>query len=128
MFESHYLPGYPSAGLGVGEGVVVVLEVEAAGGGDGVELVVPEVGELASRGTQGVEEDVARVVHLVGSEDGAQASLVEGAVVSHQWQPFNHWLNQRPHIGEDGCVVGIVAAQSVYPAAPVVVIVRLGLY
>lgn len=43
-----YFPRYPGAGLGVGEGVVVVLEVEATGGGDGVELVVPEVGELAS--------------------------------------------------------------------------------
>ena len=68
---SHYLPCYPGAGLGIGKGMVVILEVITQGGSHGVELMVGQVAELVARGAQGVEEDVVRVVHLVGAKSGA---------------------------------------------------------
>ena len=38
----HYLHRDPGAGFGVGEGVVVTGEVEAAGGGYGMQLMIRE--------------------------------------------------------------------------------------
>ena len=40
-----YLPRYPGAGLGIGEGMVVMSKVIAAELGDGVELMVLCIGE-----------------------------------------------------------------------------------
>ena len=83
-----YFPCYPGAGFGIGEGVVVVLHAEAAGGGDGLELVVGQTGELAAGDTKGVEELIVGIVHPIDAEDGLEAALVEGSVVGHKGQTF----------------------------------------
>lgn len=41
--SSEELQGYHCAGFGVGQGVVMVLQVVAAAGGDSMELVVGEL-------------------------------------------------------------------------------------
>jgi len=67
--SSHYLPCYPGAGFGVGEGVVVVFEVVAAGRRHGVELVVGQtLAEMPPRGPAGATEGVVGIVHLVHTE------------------------------------------------------------
>ena len=45
-----YFSCYPGAGLCVGAGVVVTLQVVAAGSSDGVELVVEQMGKAIAGG------------------------------------------------------------------------------
>ena len=51
MWHLQNLSCYPGASFGVGESVMMVLHTEAAGLGDGLELVVRQTGELAARDT-----------------------------------------------------------------------------
>ena len=82
------------AGFGVGEGVVMVLKIEAAGGGDSLKLVVGEsAAEVAPRGGKSIEELVVRVIHLVDPEDGLEATFVEAAVVCDQWEALHKRFN-----------------------------------
>ena len=118
----------PRARLRVGEGVVVVGHRTAAGGGDGVQLVVGQtVAEVAAGGPAGAEELIIRVVHLIDLEHGLETALVEGAVVSHQRQSFNQRLDLPPHGGEHGCVVGVFVREAVHFLAEPGVVVGLGL-
>ena len=77
------------AGFGVGQGVMVVAQVEAAVGGDGVQLVVGQMGQEPAGSLQGVEKHVVGVGHLIGAEHCLEARLVEAAVVRHQRQPLD---------------------------------------
>ena len=118
---------YPGASLCVGEGVVVMLQVVAAGGGNGVELVVGQMGEAATGGDASAVELVVGVVHLVATEDGFQATLVEGFVVGHEGQTLDERFYLRPYFGEDGSLLGVLAGETVHLTAPVVIVVRFGL-
>lgn len=63
---------------------MVVEEVVAAGGGDGLELVVGEgAAEVAAGGCEGVVEGVIGVVHLVAAEGCSEAGAVETGVVGY---------------------------------------------
>jgi len=101
------MDGYPGAGFGIGEGMMVILHLEAAGGSYGLELMVFQVGLRAAGCGKRVEELVLGVIHLIGAEDGAKAAFVKGAVVGYQRQAFNKGLNLRPHIGEHWGIVGV---------------------
>ena len=124
--SSKQLESYGCAGFGIGECVVVVGEVETAGRGYGVELVVLEMFHFASSGAESVEELVVGVVHAVDLEYRFQASFVEAGVVGHEGQALNERLYLTPHGGENGCAVGVVGPQAVHATAPVDVVVRLG--
>ena len=72
------------AGLGIGESVVMVFEVIAAGGRHGMQLVVGQLfPEVPACGTAGAAKPVAGVLHLVGLEHGFEATLVERTIVGH---------------------------------------------
>lgn len=115
------------AGFCVGEGVVVVFEDVAAGGGDGVELVVGEAAaEVASGGGEGVVELVVGVVHLVDSEDGFEAAFVETAVVGDEREAFDLVLNLLPDYGEDRGVFGVFFGEAVDLLAEPLVVFGLG--
>ena len=76
--------GNSRAGLGVGEGVVMVLEGIAAGGRHGMQLVIRQLlSEMAARGPAGAKELVIRIIHLIGLEHGLEATLIEGTIVGH---------------------------------------------
>ena len=76
--------GNPRAGLGIGEGVVMVFEGVAAGGRHGMQLVVRQLlSEMPPRGATGAKELVIRIIHLIGLKHGPEAALIEGTVVSH---------------------------------------------
>lgn len=61
------------------------LEVIAAGGCYGVQLVVGEgMAELSARRGKRVIESVAGIVHLIYSEDRFQATLVETGIVGDE--------------------------------------------
>ena len=103
----------PGAGFGVGEGVVVPGEIVAAGGGDGLELVVGQAHpEVAAGSRQRVEERIFRIIHAIGPEHGAQASFVEAAVVRDERKPFDEGRDLLPHLREHRCVFGVFRADS----------------
>ena len=99
------------AGFGVGEGVVMILQVEAAGSGDRLKLVVGEsAAEVAPGGSQRVEELVVRVIHLVDPEDGLEATFVEAAVVCDQWEALNQRGDLFPDMGKYRSIPGVFFA------------------
>ena len=80
--QNHH--GDPRAGLGIGEGVVMVLEGVTTGGRHGMQLVVGQLlSEMAARGPAGAKELVIRIIHLIGLEHGLEATLIEGTIVGH---------------------------------------------
>jgi len=107
--------------------VVVVLHAEAAGLGDGLQLVVRQGRELATGDTKCVEELIVGIVHPIDAEDGFEATLVEGPVVGHKGQTLYQRLYLCPYFREDGGVFCVFPAKAMNLRTPVVVVVRLGL-
>ena len=69
----------------VGQGVVMALEIIAAGCGDGLELMVGQMlAEMPARCGAGIVERVIRIVHLIDLMDGLEAAFVERTVVRHE--------------------------------------------
>ena len=111
--QNHH--GNPCAGLGIGEGVVMVLEGVTTGGRHGMQLVVgEEATEMAARGPAGAKELVIRIIHLIGLEHGLEAALVERTVVGHQGQSGDAGRNLSPHLWEERSGVGVFMTQAVY--------------
>lgn len=103
------------AGFGVGQGVVVQIEVEAAVGCDGGQPVVGEqAAQLAVRGLQGAVERVIGVIQVVGTVGGDEAAAIEWGVVCHEWKVAHQWLELLPHFVECGSVLRVFARQPVY--------------
>ena len=61
---------------------MVVHEVIAAGGSDGLELMVRKTAaEVASGSREGVVELIVGIVHLIDTEHGLEAPFVETGIV-----------------------------------------------
>ena len=116
-------------GLGIGQGVMMVRQVEAACRCNRLQLMIWEaVAETAPRGGEGVVEAIVRIIHLIHLERGFQATFVETAVVCHKRQPLDKGGYLLPNIGEYRCSVGILGPQSVHPLAEPLVIFGLRMY
>lgn len=114
-------------GLSIGQGVMMVLEPVAAALGydvEGVGTTRPHSARLL----QGAEKWIFGIVHLIATEHRAQATLVEGLVVSHERQSRNLRFNQFPDLGKDGGCGRVFHGEAVNAAAPVGVIFGFGLY
>ena len=117
--------GDGGAGFGVGQSVVMVLEVVTATLGDEVEIVVarrPNATGLLQR----TIELVVGVCHPVAAEDGFEAVLVEGFVVGNEWETYETRGNACPDPREDVGITGVVFRQTMYLRTPEIVILRLG--
>ena len=112
------------AGLGIGQGVMVALQVIAAGGRDGLELVVGQrVTEVAPGDSKRIEEPVVGIIHLIDAKRSPEAAFVEAGVVRHQRQALDYRINFLPHIRKNRGVVGVPGAEAMYtPAEPAVVL------
>lgn len=109
------MEGDVGAGFGVGQGVVVQIEVEAAVGCDGGQPVVGEqAAQFALRGPHGAVERVVGVIQVVGPVGGDEAAAIEWGVVCHEWQVAHQWLELLPHFVECGRVLRVLARQPVY--------------
>ena len=65
--------------------MVMVLEVVAAGSGNGLQLVIGQrLPELSTRCCQGIVETVVRVVHLIHLEYGLQTAFIETGIMSYK--------------------------------------------
>ena len=122
------LPRNPSASLGIGQGMVVVDQIEATGRRNGVKLVVgQQFPEMLTRGATGAIKLIVRVIHLVAAHHGLQATFVEGAVMRHERQAFNQWFNLPPNVWKHRRIFGVLLRDAVNHRVPIQVIVRLGL-
>ena len=64
---------------------MVVEEGVAAGGGDGVELMIGKAAaEVAAGGSEGVKELVSGIMETVGIEYGFEAAFVEAGIVGYE--------------------------------------------
>ena len=117
--------GYPGASLGIGEGVVVILHIETACGGNGLELMVFQVGLQAAGCCKGVEELILGIIHLIGAEDCTKATLIKWSVMGNQGQSLNQGFYPCPHVWENGSLLGILTAKAVNLGTPIVIVVRL---
>lgn len=95
--------------------------------GYGVELMITQIREYSPRDTKGIIELIVRIIHLIYTKDGFQATLIKGPVVSDQRQPLYQRLYLCPNLWEHGCIVRVFMAESVHLTAPIIIIVRLGL-
>ena len=109
--------------LSIGQGVVMVQEVKATGGGDSLELVVgQETAEIVPGSPQRIVENIVRVIHPVDPEDGLQAAFVEGRIVRHEGESFDEGFDLLPDIGEYRCILRIFRPESMDPPAEPLVI------
>ena len=127
--------------------MVVSLEVIAAGGCYGVQLVVGEgMAELSARRGKRVIESVAGIVHLIYPEGCFQASFVETGIVGYEGNGGylvadvicslhireeyinNPFLQLLPNLREHGGIVRIALCDAMHTLTEVAVVVWLRLY
>ena len=109
-----YFPCNAGTGFGIGEGVMMVLQLIATGGSNGVELMIRQMGKLASGRAQGVEKLIFGIVHLIDTEGCTETSFVEGLVVGNKGKPLDEWFYLCPYFGEGGCVAGVLTAKAMH--------------
>ena len=80
-----------------------------------------------ARGDAGAVEVVVGIVHLIDTEDGFQAALVERLVMRHKRKPRYLRLYLLPHFGEDRRIVCVCSAKAMHLTTPVIVILWLWL-
>ena len=117
---------------------MVVQEGVAAGGGDGVELMVGKAAaEVAAGGGQGVQEVVAGIVQTVGSENGFEASFVEAGIVGYEGDVGGETVGLKggqdavfhlvPNVREKRSIFGVIGAQAMDLLAKPGIVVRIGM-
>ena len=106
---------------------MVVHEVISAGCRDGLELMVGEpASEMLPGSRQGVVELVVGIIHLIDTEHGLEAALVETGVVRNQRESLDERPYLLPDIWEYRCIFSILRPKAVYPPAEPLVVVGLG--
>ncbi len=110
----------------VGQCMMMMLKIIAAGCSDGLELMIGQIlAEMLARGGAGVVERIVRIVHLVDLMDGLEASLVERTIMRHEWQAFDHWDNFVPDIRKHRRFICVFRGKAVYLLAKPLMIIRL---
>ena len=116
--------------------MVVVEEGIAAGGSDGVELMVGKAAsEVAAGGGQGVQVVVAGITESVGIEYGFETAFVEAGIVGHEGDIGGETVRFKgcqdvvfhliPNVREKRSIFGIIGAQAVNLLAKPGVVVRI---
>ena len=114
-------------GLRVGQGVVVIDEVIAAGRSYGMQLVVGQaVTEMTAGCCQRIEKHIIRVVHLIHPEHLFQAAFIETAVMRHERKPFNHRGDLLPHKWEYRGAFRILLGEAMDLLTEPLIVLRLG--
>ena len=114
----------------------MIQEGVAAGGGDGVELMVGKAAaEVAAGSSQGVKELIARIMETIGAEDGFEAAFVKAGVVGHEGHIGRETVgiegghdavfNLVPDIREERGIFGVIRSQAMDLLAEPGVVVRV---
>ena len=83
--SSYNIQGYRGARLGIGQGVVMVMEVITTGGGNCVKLVIGQrMAELSAGCSKCIVKAVIWIVHLIDLEHSFQTSFIEAGIVGNE--------------------------------------------
>ena len=96
-----------SASLCVCKGVMMICQVEAAMGSDGMQLMILQIREHLKRCFISTMKLIAWIFHLIMSETCFQATLIECFVVSYQRQVSHKFRSLTPNDRKNRCVVGV---------------------
>ena len=107
--------------------VVVVMELVATEGSDGVEAMVRSIREGTSRSNERASEVVVGIVHTVAAHDGTEAAPVKSLVVRHERESRNERFYLVPDSRKHGRFLRVGTCEAVHPGVPVEVVVGLGL-
>ena len=82
---SEEIQGYCGTGFGIGQGVMMVLEIVTTGGSNRVKLVIGQrMAELSAGGCKGIVKTVVWIIHLIDLEHCFQTSFIEMGIVGHE--------------------------------------------
>ena len=121
------LSRYPRTSFGISQRMMVLFQMEATLGGNGLKLMVGQIAERPTRRPKGAKELVVGIIHLITTEDGFQTALVERLVVGNERQSFYQRLYLSPHLGKDGSLLSIVSRKTMHPTTSIIIIVGFGL-
>lgn len=127
--RSQNFEGYCGAGLRIGEGVVVILQIETALRRYGMQSVVGErLAEGTPRGAACTQKFVSGIRHGVYFECRPQTSFVERAVVGYESETVYSGRHSLPYFRKQRSVYGIVISQSVNACSECRIVVGTGAY
>lgn len=117
---------------------MVVEEGVAAGGSDGVELMVGKAAaEVTARSGQSVKELIARIIETVGSENGFEAAFIEAGIVGYEGDIGGETVGFKggqdavfylvPNVREKRSIFGVIGAQAMDLLAKPGIVVRIGM-
>ena len=70
--------------FGIGEGVVVMLQIEPTGMGHRVQLVVGQTfSKMSARSDAGAMKLIIGIIHLIQPKNGFQAAFIKHAVMGY---------------------------------------------
>lgn len=90
---------------------------------NGMQLVVWKIRECTTRGSECVIKHIVRIIHLIDTEYGFQTAFVKSFIMGNEWQAFNQWYDLCPYFGKDRSIVGILLAQAMNLATPIIIVV-----
>lgn len=117
------LQSYRRAGLGIGKGVMVVCKVKSACGSNRLELMIGKA-QPAAGSSQGVVENVIRIIHPIDSMNRLEAALVKASIVCNQRKTFNLRDYASPYLRKYRRILSVLRSQPVNPPAEPLVILR----
>ena len=115
--------------LGIGEGMVVIGQVIAAGSCDRLQLVIRQTAAVMLAGCgQGIIELIVRVIHLIYSENFFQASFIELAIMGNEGKALNHRGDSLPDIWKHRSVISILLRKTMDLLAKPLIVLRFRMY
>ena len=118
-----------SAGLGIGQGMMVIGQVITAGCGNCLQLMVRQTAsEMVTGGRKCIIELILGIIHLIHPENLFQTSFIEPAVVSHKRKSFNLRGYLFPDTRKNRSIFSIFFRQPVDLLAEPLIVFRLRMY
>lgn len=112
------------AGFSIGEGVMMICQVEAAMCSDGMKLMVFQIREYLYGSSVGTIKLIVRISHPIMSKTSFQTTLVERLVVSYERQVFYISGSLMPDLRKSRSFLCIFLPDPMNFGIPVTIIIR----
>jgi hypothetical protein len=70
---------------------------------------------------------IIRIIHLIATEYGFQATLIKRLIMGYKGQSLNKWLYLFPYFWEYGGFFCVLTSKTMYLATPIIIVVGLWL-
>lgn len=116
------------AGFSVSESMMMISEVKATVSGNGMQLMILQIGEYLDRSSVSTMELIIRISHLIMRETSLQAALVEAFVMSYERQVSHIFRCLIPDFREDWRIISIFLLDSMNLSVPITIVIRNRFY